>query len=154
MHNFDAAMYGLLLFLHILSATIWTGGHIVLSFVILPRALKEESSKLLLDFEKVYEKIGLPALLIQVITGLLLAHRLLPNIISWFTFESTLSQIIVLKLSLLALTLGFALDAKFRVLPGLSNENLNEMAWHIIPVTVISILFVFAGVAFRANWFY
>ena len=36
-------MFGLLLSLHILAATIWTGGHIVLNVVVLPRVLKERS---------------------------------------------------------------------------------------------------------------
>ena len=70
-------MYGLLLLLHILAATIWTGGHIVLSTVVLPRALRERSPESLLRFERGYEKIGIPALLIQVGTGIALANQLL-----------------------------------------------------------------------------
>jgi len=145
-------MYGLLLFLHILSATIWTGGHIVLSVVILPRVLRERSPQKLLEFERVYEKIGMPALVIQIITGLLLAHRLLPDVSQWFNFANPLAHLLAAKLLLLALTFGFAIDAKVRVLPRLSENNLTVMAWHIVPVTVISILFVFTGVAFRAGW--
>ena len=71
-------MYGLALLLHILAATIWTGGHIVLSVVVLPKVLRERSPARLLEFESVYEKIGMPALIIQVITGLFLAYRMLP----------------------------------------------------------------------------
>ena len=70
-------MHGLLLFLHILAATIWTGGHIALSTVVLPRALRERSPESLLRFERGYEKIGIPALLIQVGTGIALANQLL-----------------------------------------------------------------------------
>ena len=73
-------MYGILLLLHILSATIWTGGHIVLSVVVLPTALKEKSPERLIDFESVYKTIGMPALIVQVVTGIMLAHRLLPNV--------------------------------------------------------------------------
>ncbi len=50
----------IILLLHILGATIWTGGHIVLCFVILPGVLKENSPEQLLKFESVYEKIGMP----------------------------------------------------------------------------------------------
>jgi len=64
-------MYGTLLLLHILSATIWTGGHIVLSVAILPKVLREHSLGMLLDFESAYEKIGMSALIVQVITGLI-----------------------------------------------------------------------------------
>lgn len=147
-------MYGLALLLHILAATIWTGGHIVLSVVVLPRVLKERSPARLLEFESVYEKIGMPALIIQVITGLYLAYRMLPDVSQWLDFSNPVAHPILLKLSLLALTLGFAMSARFRVIPHLSEKNLVTMAWHIIPVTIISILFVITGVSFRTGWFY
>ncbi|MGS3144839.1 CopD family protein [Aeromonas sanarellii] len=142
------------LLLHILAATIWTGGHIVLSVVVLPRVLRERSPARLLEFESVYEKIGMPALIIQVITGLYLAYRMLPDVSQWLDFSNPVAHPILLKLSLLALTLGFAMSARFRVIPHLSEKKLVTMAWHIIPVTIISILFVITGVSFRTGWFY
>jgi putative copper export protein len=147
-------MYGTLLLLHILGATIWTGGHIVLAVVVLPGALRERSPEKLLGFESVYEKIGMPALIVQIITGLMLAYRLLPDVGQWFNMANPLSHGILAKLILLALTLGFAINARFRVIPILSQNNLGLMAWHIIPVTIISILFVVAGVSFRTGWLY
>ena len=145
-------MFGLLLALHIIAATIWTGGHIVLSLVVLPSVLKNRNPQQLLDFEQVYEKIGMPALIIQVVTGLMLAHRMLPDVTLWFDTSIPLSHGIMAKLLLLALTVLFALDARFRVIPKLSSANLWDMAWHIIPVTVISVLFVLVGVSFRVGW--
>ena len=147
-------MYGLALLLHILAATIWTGGHIVLSVVVLPKVLRERSPARSPEFESVYEKIGMPALIIQVITGLFLAYRMLPDVSQWLDFSNPLSHPILLKLSLLTLTLCFAMSARFRVIPHLSEKNLTTMAWHIIPVTIISILFVITGVSFRTGWFY
>ena len=38
--------------------------------------------------------------------------------------------------------------------PNLSERNLTAMAWHIVPVTVVSVLFVVVGVAFRTGWLY
>ncbi|MFG0874818.1 CopD family protein [Aeromonas media] len=140
--------------LHILAATIWTGGHIVLSVVVLPKVLRERSPARLLEFESVYEKIGMPALIIQVITGLFLAYRMLPDVSQWLDFSNPIAHPILLKLSLLTLTLCFAMSARFRVIPHLSEKNLTTMAWHIIPVTTISILFVITGVSFRTGWFY
>ncbi len=145
-------MHGILLLLHILSATIWTGGHIVLSVVVLPSVLRERSSEKLLQFESVYEKIGMPALMVQVATGFFLAYHLVPDVSQWFNMANPLSHPIAAKMVLLALTAGFAIDAKFRVIPGLSKDNLGVMAWHIIPVTVLSILFVIVGVSFRTGW--
>ena len=145
-------MYGVVLLLHLLGATIWTGGHIILSIVILPRVLKERSPQRLLEFESVYEKIGMPALIIQVVTGLMLAHRFVPDIGQWFDMGNPASHGIAAKLLLLALTLCFAIHARFRVIPVLSQHNLTVMAWHIVPVTLLSVLFVAVGVSFRTGW--
>lgn len=147
-------MYGTLLLLHILGATIWTGGHIVLSVAVLPKVLRERSPEMLLNFESGFEKIGMPALVVQIITGLLLAYRFIPDVGQWFNMSNPVSHSIAAKLTLLALTVGFAIHARLRVIPVLSETNLVVMAWHIIPVTIFSILFVVVGVSFRTGWLY
>lgn len=53
-------MYGTLLLLHILGATVWTGGHLIVALTILPRALKRKAPAELLRFESAYERIGTP----------------------------------------------------------------------------------------------
>jgi putative copper export protein len=146
-------MYGLIPFLHVLGATIWTGGHIVLSVVVLPGVLRERAPDRLLRFEAAFEKIGMPALLVQVITGVLLAKRLIPDFAGWFDFSNPVAHVVVTKLTLLAITVALALDARFRVLPKFDASRLTDMAWHIVPVTVLSVLFVATGVSFRAGWF-
>ncbi len=147
-------MYGVLLLLHVLAATVWTGGHLVLALTVLPRILKEKSPSELLRFESAYERIGIPALLIQVATGLWLAHRLVPDVSRWFAFDDPVARLIGAKLVLLAVTLALAADARLRIIPRLSQENLGSLAWHIVPVSVVSVLFVVIGVSFRAGWFY
>ena len=147
-------MFGLILFLHILGATIWTGGHIILALGVLPQVLKTRSPEQLLDFESMYEKIGMPALVIQVLSGLWLAYRLLPDVGQWFNLSNPIAHGILAKLIILLLTLALAVDARFRVIPKLSTDNLWDMAWHIIAVTIMSILFVLVGVSFRTGWLY
>lgn len=147
-------MYGILLLLHILAATIWTGGHIVLSTVVLPRVLKEKSPAMLLKFESRYEGIGIPALIVQVLTGIALANQRLGGTGVWFSFASPVESMISVKLILLGLTACFALDARLRLIPNLRQDNLVALVWHIIPVTAISVLFVVLGVSFRTGWFY
>ena len=147
-------MYGFLLFLHILAATIWTGGHLVLATAVLPRVLRERSPDELLRFESRYERIGIPALLIQVATGFWLAYRLVPDVSEWFDLDNPVSRPIAAKLALLAITAMFAVDARLRLIPNLNEDNLAAMAWHIVPVTIVSVLFVFVGVAFRTGWLY
>lgn len=147
-------LYEISLFLHVLAATIWTGGHIVLSLVVLPRVLRERDPEALLRFESGYERIGIPALVVQVATGLLLAHRLLGPEGEWFDWSRPVSRVLSIKLMLLTATVAFAVDARLRLIPRLSEENLGALAWHVVPVTLISIAFVFVGVSFRTGWLY
>ena len=147
-------MFGLLLLLHVLGATVWTGGHIILATIILPKALQLQSPETLLAFEEKFERIGMPALLIQIATGLMLVHRLQPNITLWFDMSNPWSHPVMAKLSLLALTLGFALHSRFRVIPTLSAGTLKIMAWHIVPVTIFAVLFVVVGVSLRTGWLF
>lgn len=142
-------MYQSILFFHVLAATVWTGGHIVLAVGILPNALIHHDFERIIRFEEVYERIGLPALIIQVITGLWLAYQLIPNVSNWFEMANPISRLIVFKLCLLAITIALAVDARLRLIPTMATDKLNDLAWHIITVTVLSILFIVVGIAFR-----
>jgi len=145
-------VYALLLLLHVLAATVWTGGHLVLVLTILPRALRERSVLDLQRFESAYERIGLPALMIQVATGLWLAHRLVPDVQEWLSFGNPVARLIAIKLILLATTVALAADARIRIIPRLSADRLPSLAWHIVPVSVASVVFVIVGVSFRTGW--
>lgn len=146
-------MYSYVLLLHLLGATVWTGGHLVLALVILPQALRIRSVTDLQRFESAYEKIGIPSLVVQIVTGVWLARLRVPDIPSWFDLTNADSRLILLKLVLLALTAAFAVDARIRLIPKLSSENLLALAFHIIPITVLAIAFVVAGVSFRGvSW--
>ncbi len=147
-------MVTLALVLHVLAATIWTGGHIVLATTVLPKILNTKDINKLLDFEMGYEKVGMPALLIQIVTGLFLAYNYLPDVTQWLSFSDQISTHIGIKLILLFTTFGFALNAKFRLIPNLEKgNNLTIFAGHIIAVTTISVLFVIVGLSFRLNIF-
>lgn len=147
-------MSGLLLLLHVLGATVWTGGHLVLALAVLPRALREQRIDELLLYERRYERIGLPALLLQVATGLLLAHAMLPESSQWFDPSLPLARPIMLKLATLALLLPVAAHARLRLIPRLSVATLPLLAAHILVVTLLSVGFVVLGVSFRTGWLY
>ncbi|MBI2492153.1 MAG: copper transporter, partial [Candidatus Rokubacteria bacterium] len=70
--------YRLLVTLHLLGAAVWVGGHLVLSLSVLPRALRTRDPAIIRDFESAFERVGLPALLVQVLTGLWLALHWVP----------------------------------------------------------------------------
>lgn len=101
-----------------------------------------------------YERIGMPALIMQIITGFYLALNIESNVLNWFDFDNKVTNVILIKLTLLTMTACLAINARFRVIPNLSKSNLALMGWHIRAVTIISILFVFVGVSFRTGWLY
>ena len=147
-------MFGAILLTHLLGATVWTGGHLILALTVLPRALRERDPAVISSFELGFERIGIPALAIQVVTGLWLAHRLVPDVGHWFDPAHPVGRVIGLKLGLLAATVVLAIDARLRIIPGLRAETLGSLALHIVPVTVSSVLFVVVGASFRIGWFY
>lgn len=144
-------MLNYILIAHLLGATIWTGGHLILSLVVLPKALKAQELTGLMAFEEQFEKIGMPALVLQIITGLWMAYRLLPDVSLWFGFNNDLSVLITAKLILLAATVLVALHARFRVIPTLSVARLGFFALYILAVTLLSVSFVVVGSLFRTG---
>ncbi|UYW02294.1 copper resistance protein CopD [Flavobacterium agricola] len=138
-----------LLLIHLLAACIWVGGHLVLAIVILPEVLKKKSPELLLNFERKYEYLGLPSLLLLVITGVWMGYGYGVTVRDWFHFDNPIETVISVKLIFLILTVAFAINANFFVLPKLSAKTLPLMAFHIICVTILGIAFVFVGSSVR-----
>ena len=142
-------MYALMLFLHVLGATVWTGGHLVLALTWLPRVLRERSPEQLLRFEQGYERIGMPALVLQLVTGLWMAYQMVPSVAQWLSPDTPVARAIALKQVLLLCTALIAAHARLRVIPRLSADTLPLMAWHVGAVTLLSVGFVAVGVSLR-----
>ena len=142
-------MYKLIVMLHLLGAAVWVGGHVTLSFVVLPPALRARDPAPILAFEQRFEMIGLPALALQILTGLWLAHYWLPDVSRWFRFDSPQATLIATKLALLALTAALGLHARLRLIPHLSAATLPRLAAHVVSVTLLGIGFVIVGSAIR-----
>lgn len=143
-------MIALLLTLHILGACVWAGGHLVLALTILPSALARRDPRILRGFEEPFERIGIPALVVQVVTGAWLASQFVP-MSRWLAFGSALEVRIGTKLLLLGLTVALALHARLRLIPRLDNSNLGLLAVHIILVTAVAVALVIVGVDFRTG---
>lgn len=138
-------MHHLFLILHLISATIWVGGHLILCLRFLPKALKEKDPQVIRDFEKQYEPIGIPSLLILVISGIMMAYDYNVTISSWFSFSSSIENVVSTKLLLLFLTLALAIHARFFLIPKLSQATLQQMAVHIIILTCVAVSMLIFG---------
>jgi putative copper export protein len=141
------ALYRVLLILHITGAAIWVGGHLVLSLAILPGALRNRDVSTVREFERRFERIGIPALATQAVTGVLLAYRWVPSLSVLLPPASPQASFILFKLGLLATTIVIAVHARLRIIPILQERNLNSLAYHAFAVTLLGLAFIVAGVA-------
>ena len=80
------SVFPLLVIVHALAATVWTGGHLVLDLGVLPRALRAQSA----------------ALAIQVLTGLGMGCIYLPGFQGLFSPANPIGMLVGVKLLLLA----------------------------------------------------
>lgn len=144
-------MYPWLVLLHVLGACVWVGGHLVLALTVLPRALRARDPATVLAFEAGFERLGIPALLLQVITGILLARHWIPGPWHWDVPETPQTLIVLVKLGLLAGTVVLGAHARLRLIPRLTAETLPALAAHVVAVTVLAILFAVAGVMLRTG---
>src|SRR5690606_30035935 len=131
-------------------AAVWTGGHLVLTLGYLPGAVRTRDVSQLRAFEARYERIGIPALVLQVLTGLELARRYLPPS-EWLSFDGLIGRHVGAKIVLLALTVGLALHARLRLVPRLDGTNVGALAVHVVLITLIAVALVVVGRGFRTG---
>jgi putative copper export protein len=141
-----------LVLLHVLGASVWAGGHLILSIGFLPKALRARDVSIIQNFEKHYERVGIPALLTQVITGIWMALIYVP-FSQWGSLETTHHVYLWTKLGLLAGTIILAIHARFFIIPKLTEAKLSLLAMHIILVTMLAVGFVITGLSFRFTYY-
>lgn len=142
-------MVFLVLVLHLLGAAVWVGGHLVLSFTVLPGALRGRDPGPVLRFEKPFERIGIPALIVQVITGLWLADRYVPGILPALDFADRLHTIVAIKLLLLMATAITGAHARFWIIPRLTPQRMPALAVHVMVVSTMAVALLVLGVSVR-----
>ncbi len=148
-----------LVILHLLGATAWIGGHIVLVLVVLPAAMRAGDTKAVLHFERGYGRVGLTALAIQTVTGSLLANTWLGGWGNILDFSVPAAHLVLAKLVLLAVTLMHAGYAFHRLLPRLAavqditgsaaTSPLRRFALHAWITTMLAVLLLIVGASFR-----
>jgi len=133
------------LIVHLIAATIWVGGHLLLSLRYLPEALKKRDVTSIKNFKDKFEPVGLPSLLILVITGVLMAYDYKVTFTQWFSFSNSIEKIVSIKLILLFTTVALAINAQLFVFPKLTAEKLKPVAFQIIVVTVLGVCMLILG---------
>jgi uncharacterized membrane protein len=144
-------LYRILVMLHVLGATVWIGGHLVLAITVLPRAMRAGDPSLVREFETAYERIGIPSLLLQVITGVWLAMRWIPDGMSWLPPGGPQVHLVLGKFALLLITILLGVHARLRIIPRLDVERLALLRAHVVAITVTAVLFLVLGVGIRTG---
>jgi putative copper export protein len=143
------SVFPLLVIVHALAATVWTGGHLVLDLGVLPRALRAQSAAQIRAFEDTFEPLGLTALAIQVVTGVWMGWIYLPGFRGLLSPTNPIGMLMGVKLLLLAATAALAIHARLQLIPNLSDDNLSGLAWHIRGISALAIAFVVVGALIR-----
>lgn len=141
-----------LILLHVLGATVWAGGHLILSLGFLPHALRNKDISSIINYETNYERIGIPALITQVITGFWMVLYYVP-FNYWWSLDSPHHYYLWIKISLLVATILLAVHARFFIIPKLTLELLPSLAFHIVMATIVAVAFVITGLSFRFTFF-
>lgn len=135
----------LILICHLLAATVWVGGHLFLCFRYLPEAIKKKEAQILINFKDKFEPIGMPSLIILVVTGILMAYDYDVTFTKWFSFTTSIEKIVSTKLTLLIITFGMAINAQLFVFPKVKSERLLPVSIQIVTITIIGIAMLILG---------
>lgn len=135
----------IILIFHLLAATVWVGGHLFLSIRYLPEALKKKEAKVLINFKDKFEPIGLPSLVILLVTGILMAYHYDVTVTKWFSFSNGIEKVVSIKLLLLFISVGMAINAQLFVFPKVKSDNLRPVAFQIITITLIGVAMLVLG---------
>lgn len=141
----------IIIIIHLLAASIWVGGHLILILRILPATLQQKDISILSDFRLKFGKIGMPSLLILVVTGILLAYDYNVPISDWFSFSNPIEKIISIKLLLLFTSLSLAVHAQKVVFPKLTSNRMLPAIVEIIIVTLIAVSMLILGSLVRVG---
>jgi uncharacterized membrane protein len=133
------------LIIHLLAATIWVGGHLLLLLRYVPKAIKSKSLEELSAFRKNFEPVGMPSLFILIITGILMAYDYNITFEKWFLFEDSIEKIVSIKLILLFISLTLAFITLKFVLPFINKISPFILYFIIFLVTTIAVTMLVLG---------
>lgn len=139
----------LLLIIHLLAATVWIGGHLILAIRYLPEAIKTKDLDNLKSFKDKFEPVGIPSLTTLVITGILMAYDYDVTLVKWFSFSSGIEKVISIKIILFFISLILAISAQLYIFPKLTACKHHYVTILIIVVTFIAISMLVLGSLIR-----
>ncbi|HRG17853.1 MAG TPA: copper resistance protein CopD [Flavobacterium lutivivi] len=141
----------IILIIHLLAATIWVGGHLILLLRYVPKAIKTKSLDELSVFRKNFEPVGMPSLFVLIVTGIIMAYDYNVTIEKWFSFDNSMEKIVSIKLILLFISLILAFITIKFVLPSIDKLSPFLLYFIIFLVTTIAVTMLILGSLVRVG---
>ncbi len=135
----------ILLIIHLLAASVWVGGHLLLALKYIPQSIKNKSIENIIQYRKNFEVVGIPSLILLLITGVLLAYDYDITIDKWFQFSGKIETVVSLKLLLLFTTMILAITAVKFIFPKLQNKPSALLYSFISLVTILAVTMLVLG---------
>src|SRR5690554_6197510 len=142
------------LIIHLICASIWVGGHLFFIFRIIPKAIKEKDISGLKNFKSRFEPIGMPSLILLLVTGILMAYHYNVKISIWFSFSNAIERVVSIKLILLFCTFLLAMIAEFLIFPKLTENNIKKAVIPMVLVTILAVAMLVLGSFVRFGGLY
>lgn len=149
-------VFSLLLLAHVLGASVWFGGLMVLSFSVLPKAKRAQDPAGIATFMRHFLRLGYPALVLQILTGPMMATRLVKDMGLWFAWENGTQDHIGSKLIMFPIIAIIAIQMQRKVLPRLEageGAAIKSAAKYGHTLTFLSFLMLLMGISLHTYGF-
>jgi putative copper export protein len=137
-----------LIILHILGASIWIGGMLILALGVLPKAKKAKSSAILRNFEGSFHILGMTALTVQLLTGFRIAMIYAGGMKYLFDFTNHAAVLFVWKMLFIILTMVVFVLFKKKTLANLTDENVSSASAMVWVLALLAIGLMILGLGF------
>lgn len=137
-----------LVILHILGASIWIGGMLIMALGALPKAKKASDASLLKNYEGSFHILGMIAITIQFLTGFRLAMIYAGGMKGLFNFSNHAAVLFMWKLVIVLLSAGLFVVFKKKTLSNLDNNNISSASAIVWLIALLAIAQMVLGLGF------
>lgn len=144
-------IYKIMVMLHVLGACVWIGGLAALMYTTLPAALRRTDPERVIEVARGFGRLGLGALVVQLLTGFWLAHRWIADWSRVISEPTPQTHLILSKITLLGMTVALAGFTYHHALPRIAEGRLRHFAVLSVLTAVLAILMLAIGVGIRTG---
>jgi putative copper export protein len=136
-----------LLILHLLGASVWIGGLVILAIGVAPKARKEGSIARTRSFESSFHILGMVAITLQFLTGFRLAMIYVGGMKGLFDFSNHGAVLFLWKLVLILVSMAVFVVFK-KKLKSAADDNPSSVSPYVWIMMLLSVALMVLGLGF------